>query len=93
MNPVDLSRVTVVIPTLNERQSLPLVLAALPPVGRVIVVDNGSTDDSASVAELHGASVVPEPRRGYGSACLAGIKAAESQTTDGFPDPPDHRVR
>lgn len=68
--------VAVVIPALNEEQSLPLVLAALPPVGRVIVVDNGSTDRTAERAREAGAQVVHEPRRGYGTACQAGIAAA-----------------
>ncbi len=71
---LDLSNVAVVIPTLNEEQSLPLVLRDLPTVGRVVVVDNGSTDRSAEVARQAGAVVVTEPRRGYGSACLAGLE-------------------
>jgi len=80
----DYSAVTVIIPALNEANSIPLVLSDLPVVGRVIVVDNGSTDDTASLAAKHGASVIHEPRRGYGSACLAGIeemvrRAEESQ--------------
>jgi glycosyltransferase involved in cell wall biosynthesis len=66
-------RVAVVIPALNEERSLPLVLAALPRVDDVIVVDNGSSDGTARAAG--GARVVSEPRRGYGSACLAGIAA------------------
>ncbi len=59
--------------------SLPLVLAALeqnePNVRKLdcVVVDNGSTDDTAEVAQKLGARVVYEPRRGYGSACLAGL--------------------
>jgi len=44
----------------------------------VIVVDNGSRDDTAGVAEAAGALVVHEPRRGYGSACLTGIRHARS---------------
>ncbi len=68
-------RVAVIIPALNEERSLPLVLAALPTVDDVIVVDNGSTDGTARVAAAGGARVVSEPRRGYGSACLAGIAA------------------
>jgi glycosyltransferase involved in cell wall biosynthesis len=70
--------VVVVIPALNEEASLPLVLAELPPVGAVIVVDNGSTDRTAEVARAGGAEVVSEPRRGYGSACQAGIRRAEA---------------
>lgn len=68
-----MSDVAVIIPALDEARALPLVLAALPTHPRVVVVDNGSTDDTAAVARAHGAFVVSEPRRGYGSACLAGI--------------------
>lgn len=67
--------VDVVIPALNEEASLPLVLAGLPrpPVRRVVVADNGSRDGTARVAREGGAEVVEAPRRGYGSACLAGL--------------------
>jgi glycosyltransferase involved in cell wall biosynthesis len=67
--------VDVVIPALNEEASLPLVLADLPhpPVRRVVVADNGSKDGTARVAQAGGAVVVPAARRGYGSACLAGL--------------------
>jgi glycosyltransferase involved in cell wall biosynthesis len=67
--------IDVVIPALNEEASLPLVLAALPrpPVRRVVVADNGSADGTARVAREGGAVVVDAPRRGYGSACLAGL--------------------
>ncbi|MEA2604170.1 MAG: hypothetical protein QOF89_5162 [Acidobacteriota bacterium] len=67
--------VDVVIPALNEEASLPLVLADVPrpPVRRVVVADNGSTDGTARVAREGGAEVVAAPRRGYGSACLAGL--------------------
>ncbi len=69
--------VTVIIPALNEETSLPGVLARIPAwVDRIIVVDNGSTDSTAGVARQAGATVVGEPRRGYGRACLAGIAAA-----------------
>ena len=70
-------RVAVVIPAFNEAASLPAVLGDLPRalVDRVVVVDNGSTDATAAVASAAGATVVPEPRRGYGSACLAGLAA------------------
>ncbi|HLJ11423.1 MAG TPA: glycosyltransferase family 2 protein [Planctomycetaceae bacterium] len=72
---VDLSRVAVIIPALNEEASLPLVLKDIPPVGRVIVVDNGSSDRTAEVAAAAGAMVAREPRRGYGAACLRGLAA------------------
>lgn len=67
--------VDVVIPAFNEERSLPLVLAALPrpPVRRVIVTDNASTDATSRVAREGGAEVVLETRRGYGSACLAAL--------------------
>ena len=70
---LDLGAVAVVIPAFNEQRSLPLVLGDLPDVGRVIVVDNDSSDATARVAAEAGAIVVHEPRRGYGSACLAGL--------------------
>jgi glycosyltransferase involved in cell wall biosynthesis len=67
--------IAVVIPALNEEASLPQVLADLPQrwVGEVIVVDNGSTDRTAEVARRSGATVVREPQRGYGAACLRGL--------------------
>src|SRR6059036_2335020 len=69
-------RVAVVIPARNEELSLRSVLRSIPPgsVEEVVVVDNGSTDGTASVARELGATVVEEPRRGYGSACLAGLE-------------------
>lgn len=67
--------VDVVIPAYNEESSLPKVLGDLPrpPVRRVAVADNNSTDRTAEVAREAGAEVVPAPRQGYGSACLAGL--------------------
>ena len=65
----------IIIPALNEAQSIGLVLAQLPDrlFSQVIVVDNGSVDDTSGVAEAAGAQVVREPRRGYGQACLSGL--------------------
>ncbi|NOZ39095.1 MAG: glycosyltransferase family 2 protein [Planctomycetes bacterium] len=71
---MDLDRVTVIIPAFNEQEALPYVLRDLPSVGRVIVVNNASTDRTAEVATEAGVMVVDEPRRGYGSACLAGLR-------------------
>lgn len=68
--------VDIVLPCLDEAQALPGVLAAMPAGYRVFVVDNGSTDDTAAVAAACGATVVPEPRRGYGAAVHAGLLAA-----------------
>jgi glycosyltransferase involved in cell wall biosynthesis len=68
--------VDLVLPVLNEAEALPWVLARVPAGVRGIVVDNGSTDDSAAVARELGATVVSEPRRGFGAACAAGLAAA-----------------
>lgn len=68
-----LNDVCVIIPARNEAASLPKVFDDLPRVGRIVVVDNGSTDETANVARERGAVVVREDRRGYGSACLAGL--------------------
>jgi glycosyltransferase involved in cell wall biosynthesis len=79
----DALAVSVVIPCLNEADSIAQCVIAARHVldehdllGEVVVVDNGSEDDSASLARLAGARVVHEPRRGYGSAYLAGFAAA-----------------
>jgi glycosyltransferase involved in cell wall biosynthesis len=70
-------RVVVIIPAVDEEEAIGRVLAEVPPLAsEVIVVDNGSRDRTAEVAEAGGATVVREPRRGYGQACLAGIAAA-----------------
>jgi len=68
-------KISVIIPAFNEEASLPLVLKALPQenLHEIIVVDNGSTDNTAEVAKQNGAKVFPEVRKGYGSACLKGI--------------------
>nr|WP_320048627.1 glycosyltransferase family 2 protein [uncultured Desulfuromonas sp.] len=72
-----------IIPARNEAESLPLVLKNIPQsIQQVIVVDNGSTDSTAQIARYHGATVVSEPRPGYGQACLAGIAFLKQ-------DPPD----
>ncbi|MDH3255956.1 MAG: glycosyltransferase family 2 protein [Acidobacteriota bacterium] len=67
--------IDVVIPAFNEEASLPLVLAALPspPVRRIVVCNNASTDGTAAVASAAGATVVREERPGYGSACLCAL--------------------
>ena len=70
-------RIVVVIPALDEEEAIGAVVREIPPVVReVIVVDNGSRDRTAEAARAAGATVVSEPRRGYGHACLAGIAAA-----------------
>lgn len=75
---MQLDDVAVLIPALDEALSLPGVLDALPSGPRVIVIDNGSSDDTASVARAGGAQVIVEPQRGYGSAVQAGLRALGS---------------
>ncbi|MFG2207426.1 glycosyltransferase family 2 protein [Streptomyces sp. NPDC048638] len=70
--------VDVVLPCLDEAAALPWVLARIPEGWRAIVVDNGSTDGSAALARSLGATVVHEPRRGFGAACHAGLLAADA---------------
>jgi glycosyltransferase involved in cell wall biosynthesis len=69
----------VILPVLDEREALPWVLARMPAGYRPIVVDNGSTDGSAELAAELGARVVHEPRRGFGAACFAGLRAATAE--------------
>lgn len=70
--------VDVILPCLDEAAALPWVLARMPDGFRAIVVDNGSTDGSAEIARLAGATVVHAAPRGYGAACHAGLTAATS---------------
>lgn len=76
---IRLLRISLIIPALNEADCLEQLLAEVPVdlLHQLIVVDNGSTDDTAEVAQKAGAFVVEEPRRGYGFACAAGMDAAE----------------
>jgi glycosyltransferase involved in cell wall biosynthesis len=74
--------IRVIIPVLDEEKSIGAVLDAIPPgVAEVIVVDNGSSDGTAGIARSKGATVVREPRRGYGSACLRGLAALAPDTS------------
>ena len=69
------ARVAVFMPALNEEDALPPILNAIPDwIDLVVVGDNGSTDATADVAVAGGAHVVHEAERGYGAACLAGIR-------------------
>ena len=69
-------RTLVIIPALNEAKTLPAVLSSLKywPLAGIRVVDNGSTDDTEKLATRHGAEVLREPVRGYGSACWRGMR-------------------
>lgn len=76
------------IPAWNEEKALPLVITNLPKiwVRQVIVCDNGSTDQTAMVAKAAGAVVVSQPERGYGNACLAGMRYLSSMTPSEQPE-------
>ncbi len=69
----------VVLPALNEAVAIAWVLERMPQGYRAIVVDNGSTDDTARIAAEFGATVVAEPVRGFGSACWAGLQATSAE--------------
>lgn len=72
------TRVDVVLPCLDEADALPWLLPRLPAGWSALVVDNGSTDGSASVARALGARVVVAEQRGFGAACAAGLAAASA---------------
>jgi glycosyltransferase involved in cell wall biosynthesis len=95
-------RVAILIPVFNERDSLPLVVGAIPMdrVDEIVVVDNGSTDGTETIARGLPVRLVHEARRGYGSACLAGAAALAGRPPDilvfldgDFSDHPDELVR
>jgi glycosyltransferase involved in cell wall biosynthesis len=76
------ARIELILPALNEETSIGRVLAALPPglFWRVLVADNGSTDRTAAIARDARATVLAEPRRGYGSACLRALAVLDRAT-------------
>jgi len=76
------SKVSVVIPALNEAESIGSVLSSMPwdEIAECIVVDNGSTDTTAAIANANGARVIQSPR-GYGAAMRAGVNAVLPSTS------------
>lgn len=72
----------VIIPALNEAESIAEVLSSLNawPLNGIRVVDNGSSDDTIAIAKSKGAVVISEPVRGYGSACWTGLQILPEST-------------
>lgn len=86
--------IDVVLPVLDEADAIGWVLGSMPEGFRPIVVDNGSRDGSGDIARSMGARVIVEERRGFGSACWAGLNACVSDVVcfmdaDGSIDPAD----
>jgi rSAM/selenodomain-associated transferase 1 len=88
--------VSVIIPAIDEEQSIGAVIEAIPrdAVGEVVVVDGGSRDATRDVARERGARIVSEPLRGYGRACARGVFEARGEIVvfldaDGASDPRD----
>ena len=80
-----MTQIALIIPAFNEEKSIGRVLAEVPKVvSETVVVDNNSTDHTASVAREAGATVLHEPQKGYGYACLKAINylGQKSKTPD-----------
>jgi glycosyltransferase involved in cell wall biosynthesis len=78
-----MSFISVVVPALNEEEPIADVVRSISATGipqEIIVVDNGSTDQTAERARVAGAKVIVEPHRGYGRACRAGVHAISPQS-------------
>jgi len=78
-------KIYVIIPAFNEQNAVCSVLAEIPPdlVSEVVVVNNGSTDNTSEQALSCGATVLEEYRKGYGFACLKGIDYLKSKPIQG----------
>ncbi len=74
--------IDVVIPAFNEAQSVGKVVRDIPRewIREIVVVSNGSTDKTEQVARKAGATVLQEPRKGYGYACLKGVSYLNTKT-------------
>ncbi|MDQ3194534.1 MAG: glycosyltransferase family 2 protein [Bacteroidota bacterium] len=77
-------KIFIIIPAINEEQSIAKVINDIPKkaVTEIIVVDNGSSDNTMAEAESAGATVLKENERGYGAACLKGIQYINTKKTD-----------
>lgn len=80
-------KIGVVIPALNEAEAIGRVITSLPGwIDKIIVADNGSTDDTPGIARSLGAGVVVEKQGAYGAACIAGIAKLPDCDIIGFID-------
>jgi len=77
-------RTVTLIPAMDEEKSIAKVLRDIPRdlVQEIFVVDNGSRDRTAEIAAQSGATVISEPRAGYGQACLTGMAALAANPPD-----------
>lgn len=75
--------IRVIIPAFNEQNAVGVVIDEIPKewVSEIIVVDNGSTDDTFLQAQSRGATTLKEPKRGYGNACLKGMEHIANSDT------------
>jgi glycosyltransferase involved in cell wall biosynthesis len=85
-NPDENCELSIVMPCLNESETLAICIDKAVSfmekhhiAGEVVIADNGSTDGSQTIAQAHGARVVPVPVRGYGAALMGGIQAARGR--------------
>jgi glycosyltransferase involved in cell wall biosynthesis len=76
--------IKVIIPAFNEAEAIAKVIAEIPKdlVSEIIVVNNNSRDETSNVAKDSGATVLNEPRQGYGYACLAGLAYIKNNPCD-----------
>ena len=80
-------KIAIIIPALNEAGSIGQVIREIPDyVDEIVVVDNGSTDQTDLIARNAGARIVYQSVRGYGAACLAGIRSLRNVDVVGFID-------
>jgi glycosyltransferase involved in cell wall biosynthesis len=80
---IENSKIAVIIPAFNEQESIVHVINHIPPFAdEIIVVNNGSTDNTKTVAEKCGATVLDEMDKGYGAACLKGIEYLKGKSYD-----------
>lgn len=82
------NKILVIIPAFNEAESIGKVVGDIPKglVQEVVVVNNSSTDKTEENAKAAGATVIREPQKGYGFACLAGIAYADAKQGEDRPD-------